>query len=208
MLQKQTRNSLSPPAIKRIKRILLIVALLPLARLLVLGLTDALGANPVEFVIRSMGTWALSFLLFTLAITPLRALTGANWLVQLRRMLGLYAFFYACLHMMAYVALDQWFDWQAIGKDIVKHPFILAGFTSFGLLIPLAFTSTHAMMQRLKQNWQKLHRLVYPIAGLGVLHYFWLVKKDITQPLVYAGILAILLGFRLVRKLRREQRLK
>ena len=200
MLLKQ----LSPSIISRVKAALFAVALLPLVRLLVLGIADDLGANPIEFVIRSNGTWALTFLLLTLSITPLRKLTGANWLVQLRRMLGLYAFFYAALHLTAYVWLDQWFDWQAIGKDIVKHPFILAGFSSFVLLIPLAATSTNAMMKRLKKNWQKLHTLVYPIALLAVLHYFWLVKKDITQPLIYAGVLMVLLGVRVQWKLRRQ----
>lgn len=190
--------------VTRLKRLLFLLALAPLFRLVFLGVNDDLGANPVEFIIRSLGTWALTFLLITLAITPLRKLTGANWLAQLRRMLGLYAFFYALLHMAAYVGLDQWFDWQAIGKDIAKHPFILAGFSAFVLLIPLAATSTNAMMKRLKKNWQKLHTLVYPIALLGVLHYFWLVKKDVTQPLVYAAVLAMLLGIRLIEKLRRQ----
>lgn len=193
-----------PAAVARTKAVLFVLALLPLLRLVYLGFMDDLGANPIEFVIRSNGTWALSFLLMTLCITPLRKLTGANWLVQLRRMVGLYAFFYALLHMLSYVWLDQWFDWSAIGKDIVKHPFILAGFSAFILLIPLVVTSTNAMMKRLKRNWQKLHTLVYPIALLGVLHYFWLVKKDITQPVIYAVILALLLGVRAVWKLRQN----
>jgi sulfoxide reductase heme-binding subunit YedZ len=191
---------LSQSAVSRLKAVLFCVALIPLLRLVVLGFNDQLGANPIELVIRSFGTWALTLLLITLTITPLRKLTGANWLVQLRRMAGLYAFFYALMHMLSYVWLDQWFDWAAIGKDIVKHPFILAGFSSFVLLIPLACTSTNAMMKRLKRNWQKLHTLVYPIAMLGVLHYFWLVKKDITQPVIYAAVLAVLLGARLIRQ--------
>jgi sulfoxide reductase heme-binding subunit YedZ len=197
-------QTLSHTAISRVKAVLFCIALIPLARLLVLGFADKLGANPIEFVIRSFGTWALTFLLITLTVTPLRKLTGANWLVQMRRMLGLYAFFYAFMHMTSYVWLDQWFDWAAIGKDIVKHPFIIAGFSAFMLLIPLAATSTDAMMKRLKRNWQKLHALVYPIAMLGVLHYFWLVKKDITQPVIYAVILTVLLGMRLVWRLRQE----
>ena len=192
----------SPTAVSRIKVALFLLALLPLLRLVYLGVMDGLGANPIEFVIRSNGTWALTFLLITLCITPLRKLTGAAWIVQLRRMVGLYAFFYAFLHMACYVWLDQWFDWTAISKDIVKHPFILAGFTAFILLIPLAATSTNAMMKRLKRNWQKLHYLVYPIAMLGVLHYFWLVKKDITQPVIYTVVLTVLLGIRVVWKLR------
>lgn len=197
-------TTLSKTTLSRIKVALFCVALIPLLRLVVLGFNDQLGANPIEFVIRSFGTWALTLLLITLTITPLRKLTGATWLVQLRRMAGLYAFFYAALHMLSYVWLDQWFDWAAIGKDIVKHPFILAGFSSFVLLIPLACTSTNAMMKRLKRNWQKLHYLVYPIAILGVLHYFWLVKKDITQPVIYATVLAVLLGARFVQQSRQR----
>lgn len=203
-MHRETLKQLSSVNVKRVKRLLFLFALMPVFRLVFLGVNDDLGANPVEFIIRSLGTWALTFLLLTLAITPLRKITGANWLGQLRRMMGLFAFFYACLHMAAYVGLDQWFDWQAIGKDIVKHPFILAGLSSFVLLIPLAATSTNAMMKRLKKNWQKLHTLVYPIALLAVLHYFWLVKKDITQPLIYAGVLMILLGLRIQWKLRRQ----
>lgn len=195
------RKNLPPAAISRVKSTLFVIALLPLVRLIFLGFMDALGANPIEFVIRSNGTWALTFLLITLGVTPLRKLTGANWLIQMRRMFGLYAFFYATLHMLSYVWLDQWFDWAAIGKDIVKHPFILAGFSAFLMLIPLAITSTNAMMQKLKRNWQKLHYLVYPIAMLGVLHYWWLVKKDITQPAIYTAVLTVLLGVRIAWKL-------
>lgn len=198
---RENLKSLSPARIRHVKFALFIVALLPLARLFVLGFTDKLGANPIEFVIRSNGTWALSFLLITLAVTPLRRLTGAGWLVALRRMLGLYAFFYALLHVASYIWLDQWFDWAAIGKDIVKHPFILAGLTSFLLLIPLAATSTNAMVRRLGKRWKTLHQAVYILAPIAVLHYFWLVKKDITQPLIYAGILALLLGARMLWKL-------
>ncbi|HQR51064.1 MAG TPA: protein-methionine-sulfoxide reductase heme-binding subunit MsrQ [Methylophilaceae bacterium] len=192
--------SLQLAAVKRVKAVLFVIALLPLARLLVLGFADQLGANPIEFVIRSNGTWALSFVLITLAVTPLRRLAGAGWLAGLRRMLGLYAFFYACLHVLSYIWLDQWFDWAAIGKDIVKHPFILAGFTAFLLLVPLAVTSTDAMLRRLGKRWKKLHQTLYLIAPIAVLHYFWLVKKDITQPVIYALLLALLLGLRLLWK--------
>ena len=198
-------TTLSPAAISRVKAILFCIALIPLGRLFLLGLTDNLGANPIEFVIRSFGTWALTFLLITLTVTPLRKLTSANWLVQLRRMFGLYAFFYALMHMLSYVWLDQWFDWAAIGTEIVKHPFIIAGLSSFVLLIPLALTSTNAMMKRMKRNWQKLHYLMYPIAMLGVLHYFWLVKKDITQPVIYTVILTVLLGIRVVWRLQQNR---
>lgn len=157
-----------------------------------------LGANPIEFITRSTGTWTLVFLLITLSVTPLRRLTGRNELIRFRRMLGLFAFFYACLHFTTYIWLDQFFDLQAIVKDVFKRPFITLGFASFLLLIPLALTSTHAMQRRLKRRWQQLHRLVYLIAIGGVVHYWWLVKKDITQPLIYALLLAVLLGFRVI----------
>ncbi|MGE5027468.1 MAG: sulfite oxidase heme-binding subunit YedZ [Betaproteobacteria bacterium] len=173
------------------------VCLLPLARLIVLGFGGGLGANPIEFITHSTGTWTLVGLLVTLSVTPLRRLTGRVELVRYRRMLGLFAFFYACLHFVTYIWLDQFFDPASIAKDIVKRPFITVGFTAFVLLIPLAATSTHAMMRRLGRRWQQLHRLIYPIALLGVLHYLWLVKKDITQPLIFGAVLALLLVMRL-----------
>lgn len=185
-----------PRTLKIVKAVIFALALVPLLRLVYLTATDNLGANPVEFVIRSNGTWALTFLMITLAITPLRKLTGINWLLALRRMLGLYVFFYAVLHFLSYVWLDQWFDWASITKDVAKHRYVLVGFAGFLGLIPLAATSTNAMMRRLGRNWQKLHRLVYLIAIFGVVHYWWLVKKDITQPLIYAAVLLLLLGLR------------
>ena len=173
------------------------LCLLPLARLVYLGMTGGLGANPIEFVTRSTGTWTLVGLLITLSITPLRRLTGrAEWL-RYRRMLGLFAFFYASLHFVTYIWLDQFFDWSAVVKDIVKRPFITVGFAAFVLLIPLAATSTHAMMRRLGRRWQLLHRAVYATALLGVIHYLWLVKKDLTEPLIYGSVLIILLAARL-----------
>lgn len=179
-----------------IKIALFLVCLLPLARAayIVLG---GMAVNPIEFITRSTGTWTLVMLLAGLAITPLRRLSGANWLIKLRRMLGLFAFFYACLHFTTYIWLDQFFDLTAVLRDIAKRPFITIGFAAFVLLIPLAATSTDAMLRRLKRNWGRLHRLVYPIAALGVLHYLWLVKRDLTQPLLYAAVLAVLLGLRL-----------
>lgn len=182
--------------IARIKAVCFCAALIPLARLVWLGISNELGANPIEFVIRSNGTWALTMLLITLTMTPIRILTGATWPIQLRGMMGLFTFFYACLHIMSYVWLDQWFDWQAISHDIVKHPFIIAGFSAFVLLIPLAVTSNKASMRKMGRNWQKLHKLVYAIAILACLHYWWLVKKDIRQPAIYAVVLLILLGIR------------
>lgn len=172
------------------------MALLPLLRLLWLAFTDDLGSNPVEFVIRSLGTWTLVFLLVTLAVTPLRLIFGIKWLLQLRRMLGLFAFFYVCLHLLAYAGLDQWFDWQAITHDIAKHPYVLVGFAAFVLLVPLAATSNQAMVRKLRQRWQTLHKLVYLIAILGVTHYWWLVKKDVTEPVIYAFVLLLLLAVR------------
>ena len=180
------------------KALLFTLCLGPVARLGWLAVNDGLGANPIEFVIRSLGTWTLVLLLATLAITPLRRLTGLNALIRVRRMLGLFAFFYASLHFLAYVGLDQFFDFRQILADIVKRPYITVGFTSFVLLIPLAVTSTNAMQRRLGgRRWQRLHRLVYVIAAGGVVHYLWLVKKDITAPALYALVLILLLGLRL-----------
>ena len=173
------------------------LCLLPLARLIALGFTGSLGANPIEFITRSTGTWTLVGLMVTLSVTPLRRLTGRAELIRFRRMLGLFAFFYACLHFVTYIWLDQFFDPAAIAKDIVKRPFITVGFTAFLLLIPLAATSTRAMIRRLGRRWQQLHRLVYAIAILGVVHYLWLVKKDLTEPLIYGGVLALLLLMRM-----------
>ena len=170
---------------------------LPLARLVALGASGGLGANPIEFITRSTGTWTLVGLLVTLAVTPLRRLTGRAGLIRYRRMLGLFAFFYACLHFTTYIWLDQFFDLAGIGKDIVKRPFITVGFAAFVLLIPLAVTSNHRMMRRLGRRWQQLHRLIYPIALLGVIHYLWLVKKDVTQPLIFGAVLTLLLIMRL-----------
>lgn len=174
-----------------------LICLLPLMRLIGLALTDGLGANPIEFITRSTGTWTLVGLLVTLAITPLRRLSGNAGLVRYRRMLGLFAFFYACLHGLTYFWLDQFFDVAAIARDILKRPFVTVGFAALVLLVPLALTSSRAMMRRLGRNWQRLHRLVYAIALLGVVHYLWLVKKDVTEPLVYGGVLAVLLALRL-----------
>ena len=166
-----------------------------------------LGANPIEFITRDLGDWTLIFLMITLAITPLRRLTSWAWLIKLRRMLGLCAFFYASLHFVTYIWLDQFFDLQDIVKDIIKRPFITVGFAAFLCLIPLAVTSTNAMVKRLGgKRWQTLHRLVYAIATLGVIHYWWLVKKDIREPLLYAAILSLLLGLRIFWNLQKRQR--
>ena len=165
--------------------------------LLVAGVVnDSLGTNPVERITHETGDWTLRFLLITLTITPLRRLSGNSWLIKLRRLFGLFAFFYACLHFLTYIWFDHYFDWIEIVKDIPKRPFITVGFIAFVLLIPLAATSTNRMMRRLKKNWVKLHKLVYVIAVLGVLHFLWLVKADILEPMIYASILLVLLGYR------------
>lgn len=179
------------------KPLLFLICLIPLARLIYLGFTGGLGANPIEFVTRSTGTWTLTGLMITLAVTPLRRLTGYNALIRYRRMLGVFTFFYASLHFTTYIWLDQFFSLTAIFKDIYKRPFITVGFGAFVLLIPLAVTSTNAMMRRLGKRWQQLHRLVYLIGALGVLHYVWLVKKDLTQPLIYGAVLLVLLAARI-----------
>jgi sulfoxide reductase heme-binding subunit YedZ len=182
----------------QLKAALFLASLYPLLRLLWFAYAGQLGANPIEFITRSLGTWTLVFLLITLSVTPLRHLSGWSWLVKLRRMAGLYAFFYALLHFITYIWLDQFFDLTSIYKDVIKRPFITVGFTAFILLIPLAATSTNAMMKKLGgKHWQQLHRLIYPIAIFAVLHYWWLVKKDITQPLIYAAVLALLLVYRI-----------
>ncbi len=182
-----------------VRAALFAACLAPFARLVVLGIGADLGTNPVEAVTRSTGWWTLFMLCATLAVTPLRRLTGWNRLLQVRRMLGLFAFFYASLHFATYVWLDVWFDLAAIVKDIVKRPFITVGFAAFLLLLPLAATSTDSMRLRLGRNWQRLHRAVYVVAMLGVLHYWWLVKRDLTEPMLYALVVAALLGARLAR---------
>lgn len=183
-----------------IKALVWLLALLPLARLIWLGVNDDLGANPVEFVEHSTGTWALVFLLITLSMTPIRLLTGQVWQIQLRRMLGLFMFFYACLHVITYVWLDFNFLWDELFVDVTKHPRILVGLAAFLLAIPLAVTSNSYMIKRLKANWKKLHQLVYIIAILAVVHFLMLVKKDLTDPIYYAIALIILFGIRLYYK--------
>jgi sulfoxide reductase heme-binding subunit YedZ len=176
------------------KTLVFLAALLPLVSL---TWKDP-GANPVETLTHHTGLWGLRLLLLTLAVTPLRRLTGWNWLLRFRRMLGLFAFFYVCLHLGVYLVFDHFFDWQGIGADILKRPYITVGFLAFLLLIPLAVTSTNSMIRRLGgRRWQRLHRLVYVIGVLAVLHFAWLVKADLLQPAIYGLILAVLLGYRL-----------
>jgi sulfoxide reductase heme-binding subunit YedZ len=175
-----------------------VASLLPLARLVWLGMHDDLSANPLEFVTRSTGTWALVFLCLSLSITPLKRLTGQPQWMKLRRMLGLYCFFYALLHFTLWLWLDHDFDLLAMGRDVLKRPFITAGFTAFILLLPLAVTSTKGMMRRLGARWVKLHRLVYLIALAAILHYWWhkAGKNDYATVSIYAAVVAALLGVR------------
>ena len=158
---------------------------------------DTLGANPIETITRSLGEWTLRFLLITLTVTPLRKYTGWHWLIRLRRMLGLFTFAYGVSHLLTYVWLDQFFDWEAIARDIIKRPFITVGFAALMLMLPLAVTSSNFAIRKLGgRRWQSLHRAIYPIAILGCVHFWWLVKKDVTWPLVYTVITVALLGIR------------
>ena len=176
---------------------LFLACLAPLAWYAWGAYADTLGANPIEAVTRGLGTWALNFLLITLTVTPLRKYSGWNILVRLRRMLGLFAFFYATLHLSTYIWFDQFFDWPEIAKDIIKRPFITVGMICFVLLVPLAATSNGFALRKLGGRlWQELHRSVYPIGLLAVLHYSWMVKADLGKPLLYAALLGILLGLR------------
>ncbi len=180
-----------------LKATIWIACLAPLGRLVYRGFLTGLGANPIEFITLSTGTWTLIFLLATLSMTPLRKLTGWNWLIKFRRLIGLFAFFYGCLHFSTYIWLDKFFDVQEMFRDIAKRPFITAGFSAFLCLIPLAATSTAASIRNLGRKWQLLHRLVYVSAIAAVIHYWWKVKADVRQPAIYASILAGLLLYRI-----------
>ncbi len=181
-------------------------ALIPLGLLVYKGFTDRLGANPIEVITRSTGLWTLIFLLITLSITPLRKLANMPSLIKFRRMLGLFAFFYGSLHLMTFVWLDKFFDVHEMIKDVYKRPFITAGLTAFTLMVPLALTSTRGWIRRLGgKRWNTLHRLIYFSAAAGAIHFYWLVKKDITQPVEYGTILVVLLGYRVVAWMIRKQ---
>ena len=190
---------LKPVQIGRVKTALFLFALAPFARLLVGAFTNELGTNPIELITRSTGTWTLVFLCITLAVTPARKFSGWHWLAQTRRMFGLFAFFYAACHFTTFIWFDHFFDFEEIWADVLKRPFVTIGFSAFVLLVPLAVTSTNGMVKRLgAARWQALHRTVYLIAVLGVVHYWWLVKRDLTQPIIYAAVVAVLLVARLV----------
>jgi sulfoxide reductase heme-binding subunit YedZ len=199
-------RSLRAAPLRWVKPAVFGLSLLPAAWLAFDAYAGRLGVNPIETVTHSTGDWTLRFILIALCVTPLRWLTGQAWIFRLRRMLGLFAFFYACLHLTTYLWLDQFFIWQDILADIVKRPFITVGFASFVILAALATTSTDGMLRRLGRRWKTLHRGVYLAAILGVVHFWWLVKADIREPALYAGLLAVLLGYRVVRALRQRRR--
>ncbi len=180
-----------------VKRLIFILSLWPLLSISINIFQDTLGANPIEFIERHFGKWTLIFLCLTLSMTPIRRITNISQWILYRRMLGLFVFFYASIHLLCYMALDYHFDWVDIKNDILKHRYVLVGFLAWLLLLPLAITSSDKMIRKLKANWKLLHRLIYVIAILGVLHFIWLVKKDITEPLIYAAIVSILLILRL-----------
>ncbi len=203
------RRAPSNATLRALKVMVFAAALLP-AVFLVLATFEiggqSLGANPIEELLHEAGEWGLRFLLITLAVTPLRRISGLNWLVRFRRMLGLFAFFYISVHFLVYALLDQRLALGPIFEDIVERPYITLGIVALLMLIPLALTSTKGMMRRLGRRWQALHRLVYPAAILGVWHFWWQVKEDIREPVIYAVILAVLLGIRLFYRLRSPAR--
>jgi methionine sulfoxide reductase heme-binding subunit len=183
------------------------LCLVPAFLLVWKGFTGGLGANPIEFITHATGDWILRFLCITLSITPLRKILRLPDLIRFRRMLGLFAFFYACAHFLIWFVLDKFFDWGEIAKDVVKRPFITAGFTAFVLLIPLAVTSTTGWIRRMGgKRWQMLHRLIYVSGIAGVVHYYWLVKSDIRLPVMYGAIIVVLLMYRLVASLTKGRR--
>jgi len=199
---------MNPKTVRWLKVPVFLACLVPLIQLILETFNIAgmsLGANPIEELIHGFGKWGLKFLLITLAVTPVKLLTGWLWLFRFRRMFGLFAFFYIVMHFLTYAGLDQRFDPAIILEDVVERPFITIGAIALCLLLPLAVTSTRAMQRRLGRNWQRIHRLVYLIAALGVWHFYWQVKLDTLEALIYAVILAILLGYRLLRSLRQKQ---
>lgn len=197
---KSLMNSLTNRQLQLLKITVFVLAALPFLRLVFAVYRDDLGANPLEFITRNTGDWTLYFLCITLSLTPLRKLLQWHWLIRLRRMLGLFSFFYASLHFLTFLWFDHFFDLSDMWHDLVKRPFITVGFIAFVLLLPLAITSNNGMIKRLGgKQWQLLHRLVYVIVPLGVLHYFWMKagKNLLLQPLLFAALVAALLGLRL-----------
>lgn len=204
-----TRFSVLIPAMKfnsLLKPFVFMLCLLPFSLLVWRGFNQQLGVNPAETILDTMGIWAVYMLLITLSVSPLRKITGWGGVIRLRRMLGLFVFFYASLHLLSYVWFDQYFDWNEILKDIIKRPFITLGFATFILLIPLVITSTNKMMLRLKQRWKLLHRLIYPISIMAVIHFFWMTRADFNQPILIAVILSLLLAYRLYHYYQKQSR--
>jgi len=190
---------MSPRQLTSLKIFIFILCLLPLGWLVFQLFNNQLGANPIEVVTRRIGEWGLQLLIITLCMTPLRDLMQQSWPIQIRRMLGLFSFFYVCLHFTTYLWFDQFFDWSEIWQDIVKRPFITVGMLAVVGLIPLAVTSTRKMQRRLGKNWRRLHQLIYPISIFAVVHFFWLVKADLLRPMIYSLCLAVLLSYRLFK---------
>jgi len=183
-----------------LKPLIFILCLLPFTLLILNAINNNLGPNPAEEMIRTLGNWGIYFLLIGLSISPARKVFKLNWLIRYRRMIGLFTFFYVSLHFLSYIWFDQFFNVDEIIKDIIKRPFITIGFICYLLLVPLAFTSTNGMMKRLKKNWGRLHKLVYLVSMLALLHYFMMIKADYLVPSVLLVILSLLLGYRVVLK--------
>ncbi|MCK9635499.1 MAG: sulfoxide reductase heme-binding subunit YedZ [Methylobacter tundripaludum] len=190
-----------------IKIIVFLLSLTPFALLVNDGLNDQLGANPIETLHFGFGDWALRFLCIGLALTPIKTITGQGWPIRFRRMMGLFAFFYASLHLLVFIVLDLSLSWEAFKDEVPKSPYILMGLLTYLLLVPLAATSTQKMQKRLGRSWIKLHRLVYAAGLTALVHYFWLVKKDYTEPLIYAVAISILLGMRIIVYCKRTAKL-
>ena len=187
---------------KLAKPVVFLLSLVPLVGLIFIVLTGRTSPNPAEDILLTTGIWTLRFLLLTLAITPIRRLMGWNEVIKYRRMFGLFAFFYACTHLLSYIAFDRFFAFDEVAADIAKRPFITAGMAAFVLMVPLAITSTKGWIRRLGKRWQMLHRLIYVSAIAGCLHFIWKVKVVIGEPIYYAAVLAALLAFRLFWRLR------
>lgn len=198
-MRSETGWRLAKPAV-------FLVCLLPFLWMLGLALLNRLGTDPAEAIARETGIWTLRFLLITLSVTPLRVMTGRNGLIRYRRMLGLYTLFYACVHFLCYLTFLATWDWLVIADDLTERTYIIAGFTALMLMIPLGVTSTNAMQRRLKRNWKRLHRLIYVVGVLAIVHFIWIAKANIGEQLIYLVILAFLLGHRVYTHQRRRMR--
>ena len=188
---------MSSRQITAVKIAVFLLALVPIGLLLLDAWNNKLGANPIETISDTTGIWTLRFLVITLSITPLRLLTGQSIMIRFRRMLGLFTFFYASMHFLTYIWLDQYFDWPFIIEDIVEHPYVIVGFTTFLILLSLAVTSPRFMVRKMGKNWKKLHRLIYPAAFLASTHFIWQVKSDIREPLLYFALFSVLMLLRI-----------